>query len=134
MRILRPIVSPSPPLMAAFDTQVAGRGASAIVFRHGKQRPSLTLWKPQRSAWKTRLGGDGAVMLAGLGPPHQGAGEVHEPRFGVAVRCPQRLTGTISANSPMGGYPKAYNIEMDPHEDLNVAGLLPMARSLRWRP
>jgi len=40
---------------------------------------------------------------------------------------PQRLTGTMSANSPMGGYPKAYNIEMDPHEDLNVAGLFPMA-------
>jgi len=40
---------------------------------------------------------------------------------------PQRLAGTMSANSPMGGYPKAYNIEMDPHEDLNVAGLFPMA-------
>jgi arylsulfatase len=23
----------------------------------------------------------------------------------------------------MAGYPKTYNIEMDPHEDLNVAGL-----------
>ena len=23
----------------------------------------------------------------------------------------------------MAGYPKAYNIEMDPHEDLNVTGL-----------
>ena len=23
----------------------------------------------------------------------------------------------------MAGYPKVYNIEMDPHEDLNIAGL-----------
>ena len=35
----------------------------------------------------------------------------------------QRLTGTIPATAPMAGYPKVYNIEMDPHEDLNVAGL-----------
>jgi arylsulfatase len=40
---------------------------------------------------------------------------------------PQRLAGTMSANSPMGGYPKTYNIEMDPHEDLNVSLLFPMA-------
>ena len=35
---------------------------------------------------------------------------------------PQRLPGP-SANVPDGGYPKVYNIEMDPHEDLNVAAL-----------
>jgi hypothetical protein len=28
-----------------------------------------------------------------------------------------------SANGPMAGYPKLFNIEMDPHEDLNVGGL-----------
>jgi hypothetical protein len=39
---------------------------------------------------------------------------------------PQRLTGTMAANSAMGVYPKVYNIEMDPHEDLNVIGLFPM--------
>jgi arylsulfatase len=33
---------------------------------------------------------------------------------------PQRLPGMESANTAMAGYPKAYNIEMDPHEDLNV--------------
>jgi arylsulfatase len=38
---------------------------------------------------------------------------------------PQRLSGTESANAQMGGYPKVYNIEMDPHEDDNVAGLYP---------
>ncbi|MGB8910610.1 MAG: arylsulfatase [Candidatus Cybelea sp.] len=38
---------------------------------------------------------------------------------------PQRLSGTMSANSAMAGYPKVYNIEMDPHEDLNIAGLFP---------
>ena len=27
----------------------------------------------------------------------------------------------------MGGYPKVYNIEMDPHDDLNVMGLFPVA-------
>src|SRR5260370_6187651 len=32
---------------------------------------------------------------------------------------PQRLPGMLSASAPMAGYPKAYNIEMDPHEDLD---------------
>lgn len=36
---------------------------------------------------------------------------------------PQRLLGTQASNARMAGYPKLYNIEMDPHEDLNVAGL-----------
>ena len=36
---------------------------------------------------------------------------------------PQRLPGMESANAAMAGYPKVYNIEMDPHEDLDVAGL-----------
>lgn len=36
---------------------------------------------------------------------------------------PQRQPGVLSANAPMAGYPKIYNIEMDPHEDLVVAGL-----------
>lgn len=35
----------------------------------------------------------------------------------------QRLGGTASANSSMAGYPRVYNVELDPHEDLNVAGL-----------
>jgi arylsulfatase A-like enzyme len=36
---------------------------------------------------------------------------------------PQRQPGIFSASAPMAGYPTAYNIEMDPHEDLVVAGL-----------
>ena len=36
---------------------------------------------------------------------------------------PQRQPGIFSANAAMAGYPKAYNIEMDPHEDLQVGGL-----------
>lgn len=36
---------------------------------------------------------------------------------------PQRQPGLFSASAPLAGYPKAYNIEMDPHEDLNVAGM-----------
>jgi len=36
---------------------------------------------------------------------------------------PQREPGIFSAKAPMAGYPKAYNIEMDPHENLVVAGL-----------
>jgi arylsulfatase len=36
---------------------------------------------------------------------------------------PQRQPGIFSASAPMAGYPRAYNIEMDPHEDLVVAGL-----------
>ena len=38
-------------------------------------------------------------------------------------RGTQRLGGTSASNAPMAGYPKVYNIEMDPHEDLDVAGL-----------
>jgi arylsulfatase A-like enzyme len=40
---------------------------------------------------------------------------------------PQRQPGIFSASSPMAGYPKMYNIEMDPHEDLIVAGLFAWA-------
>ena len=36
---------------------------------------------------------------------------------------PQRQPGIFSASVPMAGYPKFYNIEMDPHEDLVVGGL-----------
>ena len=40
---------------------------------------------------------------------------------------PQRQPGPGSASAPMAGYPKVFNIEMDPHEDLNVFGLFPFA-------
>ena len=36
---------------------------------------------------------------------------------------PQRQPGIFCASAPMAGYPKAFNIEMDPHEDLNVGGM-----------
>ncbi len=36
---------------------------------------------------------------------------------------PQRQPGIFSASAPMAGYPRAYNIELDPHEDLVVGGL-----------
>ena len=36
---------------------------------------------------------------------------------------PQRQPGIFSASAPMAGYPKLFNIEMDPHEDLEVGGL-----------
>jgi C-terminal region of aryl-sulfatase len=36
---------------------------------------------------------------------------------------PQRQPGMFSASSNMAGYPLLYNIEMDPHEDLNVGAL-----------
>ena len=36
---------------------------------------------------------------------------------------PQRQPGVFSASATMAGYPKVYNIEMDPHEDLIVGGL-----------
>jgi len=38
---------------------------------------------------------------------------------------PQRQPGPGSASAPLAGYPKIFNIEMDPHEDLNVFGLFP---------
>ena len=34
---------------------------------------------------------------------------------------PERLPGVASASGGMAGYPKIYNIEMDPHEDHSVA-------------
>ena len=37
---------------------------------------------------------------------------------------PQRQPGMFSASAPMAGYPKVYNIEMDPHEDLVVGGIV----------
>lgn len=36
---------------------------------------------------------------------------------------PQRQPGCFSASAPLAGYPIGYNIEMDPHEDLIVAGM-----------
>jgi arylsulfatase A-like enzyme len=36
---------------------------------------------------------------------------------------PQRQPGIFSTSASMAGYPRAYNIEMDPHEDLIVGGL-----------
>ena len=36
---------------------------------------------------------------------------------------PQRQPGHVSASAPMAGYPKIYNIQMDPHEDLQVGAL-----------
>ncbi len=36
---------------------------------------------------------------------------------------PQRQPGMFSASAPMAGYPKRFNIEMDPHENLEVAAL-----------
>lgn len=36
---------------------------------------------------------------------------------------PQRQVGPFSTNTPLAGYPIAYNIEMDPHEDLIVVGM-----------
>ena len=36
---------------------------------------------------------------------------------------PQRQPGMFSASAPMAGYPKIFNIEMDPHEDLIVAAM-----------
>jgi hypothetical protein len=36
---------------------------------------------------------------------------------------PQRQPGIFSTSAAMAGYPKVYNIEMDPHEDLVVGGV-----------
>ena len=36
---------------------------------------------------------------------------------------PQRQPGMFSTSAPMAGYPKIYNIQMDPHEDLQVGAL-----------
>ena len=46
---------------------------------------------------------------------------------GYHSRRGQRQPGPGSASAPMAGYPKRFNIETDPHEDLNVFGLFPFA-------
>ena len=43
---------------------------------------------------------------------------LHRGRSSHRHWTPQRLPGMFSASTPMAGYPKAYNIQMDPHEDL----------------
>jgi arylsulfatase len=43
---------------------------------------------------------------------------------------PQRLPGMLAASVPLAGYPKVYNIEMDPHEDLDVSVYFPWV----WLP
>lgn len=44
---------------------------------------------------------------------------------------PQRQPGMFASSAPLVGYPKVYNIEMDPHEDLVLSGqftwVIPMA-------
>ncbi|BCP52440.1 sulfatase [Kaistia sp. 32K] len=40
---------------------------------------------------------------------------------------PQRQPGVFSTSAPLAGYPIIYNIEMDPHEDLIVAGMFAWA-------
>jgi arylsulfatase len=36
---------------------------------------------------------------------------------------PQRQPGIFSSSAPMAGYPKVYNVQMDPHEDLQLGAL-----------
>ena len=40
---------------------------------------------------------------------------------------PERLPGLMSQSGPMAGYPKLFNIEMDPHEDHDVSLYFPWA-------
>jgi len=40
---------------------------------------------------------------------------------------PAATTWTRVGQCPMAAYPKIFNIEADPHEDLNVFGLFPFA-------
>lgn len=40
---------------------------------------------------------------------------------------PERMPGSMSANAPMAGYPRLFNIEMDPHEDHVVSLYFPWA-------
>ena len=46
---------------------------------------------------------------------------------------PQRQPGMFSASAPMAGYPKVYNIEMDPHEDLHGRRAVRLDRRARAR-
>jgi len=38
---------------------------------------------------------------------------------------PERMPGMLSASGQMAGYPKVYNVEMDPHEDHDCAMYFP---------
>ena len=45
-----------------------------------------------------------------------------KPNLAIRYRQ-QRLAGSGAASAPTAGYPKVYNIEMGPFEQLNVGGL-----------
>ena len=71
--------------------------------------------------------GDRETLLSFIGPDLVAARwkqwrvyftDVHPTGIG-----PQRQPGMFSASAPMAGYPKLFNVEMDPHEDLNVGGV-----------
>ena len=66
-------------------------------------------------------------MLSFIGPDLVAA-RVEQWRFYFTDIVPtgtgtQRLGGTSAGNIPMAGYPRVYNIEMDPREELDVGGL-----------
>ena len=58
--------------------------------------------------WWPRVGNSGASTL---------------PTFTRPASDRNGEPGFFSASAHMAGYPKVYNIEMDPHEDLVVGGL-----------
>ena len=71
--------------------------------------------------------GHRTALISFVGPELQ-AVRVHQWRlYFTDVHAtgsgPQRLSGLFSSSAPMGGYPKIYNIEMDPHEDLDIGGM-----------
>jgi hypothetical protein len=60
----------------------------------------------------------GADLVAARWKQWRVYSDVHPTGIG-----PQHQPGMFSASAPMAGYPKIYNIEMDLHEDLQIAAL-----------
>jgi hypothetical protein len=72
-------------------------------------------------AKQKRLEADAALEQAEAALAQAQAAE-QEAAAGSASAQSSREPGMFLASAPMAGYPKLYNIEMDPHEDL-VVGL-----------
>ena len=91
------------------DRPIDGVDQTDVLFGQERDRAAATACCPSSARiWWRHGGSNGACISPNVQPTGIG---------------PQRQPGMFSSSAPMAGYPKIYNIEMDPHEDLVVAAL-----------
>ncbi len=90
----------------------------------GVDQTDVLLGKSETGHRQTLLSFIGSELVAARWKPWR----VYFTDMHATGEGPQRMPGFIgSTSAPMAGYPKIYNIEMDPHEDLNVSALFAWA-------